>query len=235
MRGRVLPIKVYAFDSSALLLGHWSTLQPLPNVLCGRECLLAKTYKVAREVNNGPTFGLQSTVHMCCYHWPSPIFGLPMTITHCRIWIPSHLGVNLYYYVNSVQVIIIHAGGEDHRQPLHRQFLPQQSTFLPIFPEAPDYINFRLITYFSSNTSQYMHTPRLLLRDTFAVSYHNYKSGTVKAQALMNLNSEITVQKPELKLHSDYLVILMRSMPPEYDVLLDVLNTKEDLECDETL
>ncbi len=52
----------------------------------------------------------------------------------------------------------------------------------------------------------------------------------------MNLNAEITLQKPELKLHSDYLVmILMRSMPPEYDALLDVLNTKENLTWDETL
>ena len=29
MRGRVLPIKAYASDSSALLLGHWITMQPL--------------------------------------------------------------------------------------------------------------------------------------------------------------------------------------------------------------
>lgn len=47
---------------------------------------------------------------------------------------------------------------------------------------------------------------------------------------MMNLNAEITLQKLKLKFHSDYLVmILMRSMPPKYDVLLDVLNTKEDL------
>ena len=77
---------------------------------------------------------------------------------------------------------------------------------------------------------------RLLLRDTFAVSDYKYKSVTEKAQALMNLNAEITLQKPELKLHSDYLVmILMRSMPPEYNALLDVLNTKKDLTWDETL
>lgn len=77
---------------------------------------------------------------------------------------------------------------------------------------------------------------RLLLCDTFAVSDHKYKSVTKKAQALMNLNAEITLQKPELKLHSDYLVmILMQSMPPEYNALLDVLNTKEDLTWDETL
>lgn len=77
---------------------------------------------------------------------------------------------------------------------------------------------------------------RLLLRDTFAISDHTYKLVTKKAQALMNLNAEITLQKPELKLHSDYLVmILMRSMPPKYNALLDVLNTKEDLTWDETL
>ncbi len=77
---------------------------------------------------------------------------------------------------------------------------------------------------------------RLLLRDTFAVSDYNYKSVTEKAQVLMNLNAKIKLQKPELKLHSDYLVmILMQSIPPEYDALLDVLNTKEDLTWDETL
>ncbi|MCJ1345621.1 hypothetical protein MMC31_003829 [Peltigera leucophlebia] len=77
---------------------------------------------------------------------------------------------------------------------------------------------------------------RLVLRDTFAVSDYKYKSVTEKAQALMNLNAEITLQKPELKLHSDYLVmILMRSMPPEYDALLVVLNMKEDPTWDETL
>ena len=43
-----------------------------------------------------------------------------------------------YYCVTSVQVFIIHPRGEDHGQPLHRRFLPRQSTSLPIFLAAPD-------------------------------------------------------------------------------------------------
>ena len=45
--------------------------------------------------------------------------------------------------VTSIQVFIIHVGGADHwqlldhYQLLHRWFLPQQSTFLPIFPATP--------------------------------------------------------------------------------------------------
>lgn len=71
----------------------------------------------------------------------------------------TNLSLEIYYCVSSVQIFIIHAGGEGHRQPLHRRFLPQQSTFLPIFSAAPDSINFRLSTYLSSNTSHYMRTP----------------------------------------------------------------------------
>ena len=40
----------------------------------------------------------------------------------------------LYYCVTSVQVFIIHPGGENHGQPLNRRFLPQQSTFISVFP-----------------------------------------------------------------------------------------------------
>ena len=77
---------------------------------------------------------------------------------------------------------------------------------------------------------------QLLLCNTFAVSDDKYKSVTEKAQALMNLNAEIMLQKPKLKLHPDYLVmILMRSIPPKYNALLDILNTKEDLTWDKTL
>lgn len=51
----------------------------------------------------------------------------------------------------------------------------------------------------------------------------------------MNLNAKITLQKPELNLHYDYLVmILMQSMPPKYDALFDVWNTKKGLTWDET-
>ena len=77
---------------------------------------------------------------------------------------------------------------------------------------------------------------RLLLCNTFTVSDYKYKSVIEKAKTLMNLNAEITLEKSELKLHSDYLVIiLMQSMSPKYDALLDVLNTKEDRTWDKTI
>lgn len=43
-----------------------------------------------------------------------------------------------YYSVTSVQIFIIHPRGEDYEQPLHREFLPRQSTSLPTFLMAPD-------------------------------------------------------------------------------------------------
>ena len=54
--------------------------------------------------------------------------------------LPSYL----YYCVTSVQVFIIYPGGEDHGQPLHRRFLPRQSTSLSIFLAAPDNVYLRL-------------------------------------------------------------------------------------------
>lgn len=45
--------------------------------------------------------------------------------------------------------------------------------FLPIFPAAPDNINFRYSTYFSSNTSQYMRTPTSApLSESAGPGYH---------------------------------------------------------------
>lgn len=60
----------------------------------------------------------------------------------------------------SVQVFIIRAKGEEYRQPLHRRFLPQQSTLLPVFPGAPDNINFRW--YLSSGLPWTEHTNLIL-------------------------------------------------------------------------
>lgn len=58
-----------------------------------------------------------------------------------RVQMPSHAGKHLspefYYRVIFVQVFIICAGGEDQRHLLLGQFLPQQSSFLSIFPAAP--------------------------------------------------------------------------------------------------
>ena len=46
----------------------------------------------------------------------------------------------------------------------------------------------------------------------------------------MNLNAEIILQKPKLKLHPNYfMMILMQNILPKYNTLLDILNTKEDL------
>ena len=45
-------------------------------------------------------------------------------------------------------------GGENHRQPLHRRFPPQQSTFLSVFTAAPDNANLHRTTYLSSTTSR---------------------------------------------------------------------------------
>ena len=74
---------------------------------------------------------------------------------------------------------------------------------------------------------------QLRLRDTFGVNEQKYKLVTRKAKALMNLNTEITLQKPKSKLHTDYLMImLMQSLLPKYDALLDILNTKENLTWD---
>ena len=41
----------------------------------------------------------------------------------------------------SVQVIIIHPGGENRRQHLYRRFLPQQTTFLHISTSVLDNVN----------------------------------------------------------------------------------------------
>lgn len=58
-----------------------------------------------------------------------------------RVQMPSHAGKHLspefYYRVIFVQVFIICAGGEDQGHLLLGQFLPQQSSFLSIFPAAP--------------------------------------------------------------------------------------------------
>lgn len=49
---------------------------------------------------------------------------------------------------------------------------------------------------------------RLLLCDTFAVIHHEYKSVTEKTRILINLNAEFPLQKPELKFHSNYQMMM---------------------------
>ena len=71
----------------------------------------------------------------------------------------TNLSLEMYYCVNSVQVFIIHPGGEDHRQLLHRRFLPQQSTFLLISRWHQIIVKIHLSIYI---TSQYSRTFRRL-------------------------------------------------------------------------
>ena len=65
------------------------------------------------------------------------------------------INLYLYYYDISIQVSIIHPGGEDRKQPLHGRFLPSQSALLR--PSAPDNINFRLKDPIAGHSRLFIH------------------------------------------------------------------------------
>lgn len=49
---------------------------------------------------------------------------------------------------------------------------------------------------------------RLLFCDTFVVIHHKHKSVTEETRILINLNAEFPLQKPELKFHSNYQLMM---------------------------
>ena len=88
-----------------------------------------------------PKFWPQKCSFSCKFHLRS--IRMYFWLNLCMTALFSHFSVQVlgvlprlakevYYSVTSVQVFIIHPAGEDHIQPLHRRFLPQQSTFLLI-------------------------------------------------------------------------------------------------------
>lgn len=71
---------------------------------------------------------------------------------------------------------------------------------------------------------------RQLLSDSQTVSTQKNVGVLQKHEAILNLNAEIRVQKPELAFHDVHLInFLLASMPTTYESIIDNLNMRETL------
>lgn len=77
---------------------------------------------------------------------------------------------------------------------------------------------------------------RQLLRNCQAISTQKNVAVVEKYEAMLNLNAEIRIQKPELAFRDEHLInFLVASMPSTYEGIIDNLNMRETLTLEETV
>ena len=77
---------------------------------------------------------------------------------------------------------------------------------------------------------------RPLLRDCQAISTQKNVAVIEKYEAMLNLNAEIRIQKPELAFQDEHLInFLVASMPSTYEGIIHNLNMRETLTLEEIL